>query len=220
MMEKEEKTATKQKNTKLEKRASFAQKHPKLNIVLGFILLAIIFMGAAILIKWLFSGFMVIISKVEKMDAVVITTIIAGAVSIVGVVISSIVGKCLEFKRARQEYLAQRREEPYGDFTKMVYKLLLHSKNGTYTQAEMVKDLSSFSREITLWGSKEVVTEWVQFRKNANTPEGAKKNLLLIDDIMNAMRKDLGVKKVRQKDLISFFINDPENIKLGAKQNE
>ena len=83
-------------------------------------------------------------------------------------------------EKARQEYLAQKREGPYGDFIEMVYKLLLHSKNGTYTQTEMIKDLSSFSREITLWGSKEVVTEWVQFRKNANMPEDAMKNLLVI----------------------------------------
>lgn len=220
MTEKEKKPASTQKDFKSEEKVPFAQKHPKLNIALGIIILTLLVAVAVILIKWLFSGFIAIISRVEKMDAVVITTIIAGAVSITGVIISSIVGKCLEFKKARQEYLAQRREGPYGDFIKMVYKLLLHSKNGTYTQTEMIKDLSSFSREITLWGSKEVVTEWVQFRKNANTPEGAMKNLLLIDDIMNAMRKDLGVKKVRQKDLISFFIHDPENIKLGAKQNE
>lgn len=216
----EENPVATQKDSKFGEKVPFAQKHPKLNIALGIIILALLVVIAMILIKWLFGGFITIISRVGKVDAVVITAIIAGAVSITGVIISSIVGKCLEFKKTRQEYLAQKREEPYGDFTKMVYKLLFQSKNGTYTQAEMIKDLSSFSREITLWGSKEVVTEWVQFRKNANTPEGAKKNLLLIDDIMNAMRKDLGVKKVRQKDLISFFINDPENIKLGAKQNE
>lgn len=76
----------------------------------------------------------------------------------------------------------------------------------------MIKDLSSFSRKITLWGSKDVVKKWVQFRKNATNPEGAMKNLLLVDDIMNAMRKDLGVKCVNQKDLLSFFVDDPENI--------
>lgn len=138
------------------------------------------------------------------MDAVVITALIAGAVSITGVVISSIVAKILEFKKSRQEYLAQKREEPYGDFIEMVYKLTINRNDKCYKQEDMIKDLSSFSRKITLWGSKDVAKKWVQFRRNATDPKGAMKNILLLDEIMNAMRKDLGVKSVGQKELLSF----------------
>lgn len=150
-------------------------------------------------IEWLFSKLGLLFSELSKMDAVVITALIAGAVSITGVVISSIVAKILEFKKSRQEYLAQKREEPYGEFIEMVYKLTINKDGKHYKQEDMVKDLSSFSRKITLWGSKDVVRKWVQFRRNATDPKGAMKNLLLIDDIMNAMRKDLGVKSVGQK---------------------
>ena len=39
-----------------------------------------------------------------KLDAVVIVALITGCVSIVGVLISSIVAKRIEYKRSRQEY--------------------------------------------------------------------------------------------------------------------
>lgn len=200
-------------------KSSFSQKHPKLNLALGFVILVISAVVVIALIKWLIECFVSIISKVEKMDAVVITAIIAGVVSIIGVIISSIVGKRLEFKKSRQEYLAQKREKPYGDFIEMVYKLMLHSKDGEYSQEEMVKDLSSFSREITLWGSKDVVKKWVQFRNNAKSSDkvAAAANLALIDEIMNAMRKDLGTKKAGRDELLKFFVNDLENTKNMRK---
>lgn len=202
----------------MKEKKSFAEKNPKLNTLLGLVILIAACYSVFLIFQWLFEKFAILVSAVGKMDAVVITTIIAGAVSIAGVIISSIVGKRLEFKKARQEYLAQKREQPYGDFTEMVYKLMLHVKDGKYGQKEMVKDLSSFSRQITLWGSKSVVKKWVQFRKNATEPEGAMKNLVLIDEIMNEMRKDLGVKKVGEKELLSFFVNDTENIKTESKK--
>ncbi len=190
----------------------FSKRHPKLNTLFGFAILIVLFVGVIIFIKWLISSFVNLVSAVNSMDAVVITTIIAGTVSIISVVISSIVGKRIEFKKARQEYLAQKREKPYGDFIEMVYRLMMKTEKTPYNQEDMVKDLSSFSREITLWGSKEVVKKWVQFRKNATSPEGVTKNLLLIEDIMNEMRKDLGTKKTKQKELLGFFVNDVENI--------
>lgn len=194
---------------------SFAQKHPKANLAIGFALLIAVVFFVFMAIEWLFNRLGLLFSELSKMDAVVITAFIAGAVSITGVVISSIVAKILEFKKSRQEYLAQKREEPYGDFIEMVYKLTINKNGKCYKQEDMVKDLSSFSRKITLWGSKDVVKKWVQFRRNATDPKGAMRNLLLIDEIMNAMRKDLGVKSVGQKELLSFFINDPENVTIN-----
>lgn len=201
-----------------QQKLSFAQKHPKANLIIGFALLIVVAFFAFMAIEWLFGKLGLLISELGKMDAVVVTALIAGAVSITGVVISSIVAKYLEFKKSRQEYLAQKREEPYGEFTEMVYKLMLNKDGKKYKQEDMIKDLSSFSRKITLWGSKNVVKKWVQFRQNATDPQGAIKNVLLIDDIMNAMRKDLGVKQVGQKELLSFFINDPENVTIDKNQ--
>ncbi|CDA79106.1 hypothetical protein [Negativibacillus massiliensis] len=145
----------------------------------------------------------------SKLDAVVIVALITGMVSIVGVVISSIVAKFIEYRKNRQNYLAQKREIPYGEFVDMIYKVQGTIKNKkSYTQEEMIADISKFSKQLTLWGSHRVVNKWVKFRENGTDPESAKKNLLLMEDIMNEMRHDLGLRRVKQGKLLAFFIND------------
>lgn len=91
----------------------------------------------------------------------------------------------------------------------MVYKIQQNTKKGgSYTEVQMLEDLSQFSKQITLWGSSRVVNKWVKFRENGTNPELAQKNLLLLEDIMNEMRKDLGLRKTKKGNLLAFFVND------------
>lgn len=91
----------------------------------------------------------------------------------------------------------------------MSYKIQQNSKKpNSYTEAQMLADLSVFSKQITLWGSSKVVKKWVQFRENSANPELARKNLLVLEDIINEMRKDLGLKRTKKGNLLAFFVND------------
>lgn len=204
----------------------FSQRHPKWNLIIGIILLLIIIaliVGAAyLLIKLLCLSIVKVVewiaSMSSKLDAVVIVALITGAVSIIGVVISSVFTKAIEHKQKRQEYLTQKREESYGGFVEIVYKLQKNSKNcSTYSQEEMIEDLSKFSKQITLWGSSKVVNKWVQFRENGTSPDNGINNIFLIEEIMNVMRKDLGLKKIQKGNLLAFFVND---IKQKMKSNK
>jgi len=195
----------------------FSERHPNLNVLLGLVVLLILLATAIGLIyaggKFICSGMVEFVdwlsSLSSKMDAVVIVALITGVVSIVGVIISSIVSKIIDYRKSRQEYLAKKREEPYGEFVDMIYKVQQNAKDkDSYTQEEMVHDLFRFSKQITLWGSSNVVKKWVKFRENAVSPDPGTNNLLLMEEIMNEMRKDLGLKKVNKGDLLSFFIND------------
>ena len=192
---------------------SFSERHPTLNFLLGLILLLILLATAVWILQYIgnqakdFLNWL--LTTVSKLDAVVIVALITGMVSIVGVVISSIVAKFIEYRKNRQNYLAQKREIPYGEFVDMIYKVQGTIKNKkSYTQEEMIADISKFSKQLTLWGSHRVVNKWVKFRENGTDPESAKKNLLLMEDIMNEMRHDLGLRRVKQGKLLAFFIND------------
>lgn len=196
---------------------SFAERHPKLNLFIGLLLLlfiAALIIGAVYLvIKLIGSGvdsFTTWLSELSsKMDAVVIVALITGMVSLVGVVISSVVAKSLEYKKARREYLAHKREKAYGEFVNMVYRIQQNGKKpGSYSEEEMLKDLYSFSQEITLWGSSNVVNKWIKFRENGLNPQAAHENIFVMEDIMNEMRKDMGLKKVPKGNLLAFFVND------------
>lgn len=204
--------------------ASFAEKHPKLNLLLGLILLVALVWLAAYFLCRVFTYIAIgtsaianwLSSLTSKLDAVVIVALITGCVSIVGVVISSIVAKRIEYRRSRQEYLAKKREEPYGQFVDMIYKVMESTKKGnSYNEKEMLEDVSKFSKQITLWGSSKIVNKWVKFRESSLNPKTAQKNLLMMEDIMNEMRADLGLKRVKKGNLLAFFIND---IKTAMKE--
>ena len=205
----------------------FSERHPRWNFFIGLLLFFGMIAGAIAIVYYvvnfishIVSSFVDWISTVATtLDAVVIVALITGSVSIVGVIISSIVAKSLEYRKARREYLTQKREKPYGEFVDMVYKIQQNGKNGNkYTQDEMIKDLMTFSKEITLWGSPSVVNKWVKFKENGMKNTGGLENVLLTEEIMNAMRKDLGLRKVKKGNLLSFFINDIKDAMKGAKK--
>ena len=202
---------------KKESNVPFAERHPRINFLLGLVILIAIVVGSGYLIWTVLSMLVSVgeqaISLLKKiattMDAVVIVALITGCVSITGVIISSIVSKIIEYRKNRQDYLAKKRETPYGEFVEMIYKVQQNTKRkGSYTEDQMVEDLSRFSKQITLWGSKRVVKKWVKFRENGANPEAAQNNLFLMEEIMNEMRKDLGLKRVKKGDLLAFFVND------------
>ena len=195
----------------------FSERHPRWNFVIGLVLLLAL-LSLAILVLYLgfkyigigIGNFVDWLKEIaSKLDAVVIVALITGSVSLIGVVLSSVVAKCIEYKKSREDYLAQKREKSYGEFISMVYKVQQNSKKaGSYTEEQMVKDMLSFSEELTLWGSKRVADKWVKFRLNGANPETAKANLFVLESIMNEMRKDMGVKRVKKGNLLSFFVND------------
>ncbi len=216
----------KEKSIQQEKiKVPFHIKHPKLNTLFGLIIL-LIAVGIAIFIlkvlfRWIGNGITGLINwtknTLSNVDAVVIVALITGVVSIISVLFSSIVSKIIESKQARRDYLNQKREEPYKQFLDMYYKILMGSKtNEQYDQVDMIKDIQEFSKSLTLWGSNRVVKLWVQFRSKSLNGE-ASKNIFLLEDLMFAMRKDMGFKRMKKGTLLKFFINDLDEHK-GEKR--
>ena len=200
-----------------DKASTWLQKHKKASTLIGIVII-IAAAVLAIIIGWsiikliitgIRRGLNWMSSTASKLDAVVIVALITGCVSVLGVIISSIVAKALNFRRSRREYLAKKREAPYGEFVDMVYKVQQNSKKpDSYTEEQMQEDILKFSRQMTLWGSPRVVDKWIRFRENGANPELAQKNLFVIEDILNDMRKDLGQRRVKKGNLLGFFVND------------
>lgn len=195
---------------------SFSERHPKWNFLISLALCLAMIVGAMLiayyalkLVGRVIDTFINWVSTVTStLDAVVIVALITGAVSITGVIISSIVGKSIEYRKSRLEYLAQKREKPYGDFIAMYYKILMSDKvKEEYTQEEMLKDISNFSQDLTLWGSNKVVKLWVDYRTKATQLKGTD-NLFEFEKILYEIRKDMGFRKMKKGTLLKFVIND------------
>ncbi|MCT1796912.1 hypothetical protein [Helcococcus kunzii] len=151
-----------------------------------------------------------IINSASKLDVVVIVALITGLVTI----INSIYSKYSENNIRRIEYLTEKREKSYTDFINFVYKAFQNEKNGfKYSQEDMIKDMNEFSSQLSLWGSPNVVKKWIEFRKKSiNQIQGDTTILLLLEEVINEMRNDLRVRKLKKGNILSIIINDIENI--------
>ena len=203
------------------KQQSFAEAHPILNtifviiIFLGFVFICIMFL------KWLITVIGNGLSDAgiwlktftSSLDAVIIVALITGSVSVVGVIFTSVVAKIIEYHQKRMEYLYQKREKPYYEFIEMVYKILQQEKLGEkYSEKEIERDMNKFSQQLTLWGSNKVIQKFIKFRKSAASNENKTDILFASEDLMYAMRSDMGLPKMKKGSLLSININDIENI--------
>ena len=85
------------------------------------------------------------------------------------------------------------------------------SQKEKMSEDEMIQMISEFSKGLTLWGSNRVVRKWLKYRKNSI--QGGTDSLLILEDILYEMRRDVGLKKRMKKgDMLSFFINDIDTL--------
>lgn len=189
------------------------------NKILNYFLLLLIIVDIYFVGKHLFEKVPILVSSTIKylqnmttsLDAVILVALITGIISL----LNSFYSRYSDSRTKRREYLSAKREKPYSEFIELVYKINQNGKNGfTYSQKFMVKDISSFNSKLSLWGSPKVVKKWNAFRKSSLEvkSEDNTELLILMEEVMNEMRKDLGVKSVGQGNLLSFFINDIENV--------
>lgn len=198
----------------------FSERHPRLNLLLGIIMLVAIIAIAILLIKFIFQllgvgivamgGFLKKI--VSTTDKVIIVAMITGSVSILGVVISSIIAKIVDYRFNVKKYLYDKREVPYEQFIDMVYRIMEDvnkPENDRMPESEMQKMVSEFSKGLTLWGSNRVAKKWIKYRKQCQ--DGSAQNLFLLEEIIYEMRRDVGLRrKMKKGNILSFFINDIE----------
>ena len=196
--------------------ASFIGKKNNDSIILKSLLLLLILLDLYYLglyfIEYIPTFIITIITFLHTMtstlDAVVLVALITGGITL----LNSFYSKYSESKNKRREYLASKRETPYSEFIELINKVSQQGNNSCiYSEVDMLKDISSFNSKLILWGSPKVVKKWNTFRKNS-LQNNSENTLILIEDVMNEMRKDLGVKPVKKGSLLSIFINDIEKI--------
>ena len=85
-------------------------------------------------------------------------------------------------------------------------------QNEKLSEEEVVKMINELSKGLTLWGSNRVVKKWLKYRKSSL--DGNNKNMLIeLEDIIYEIRRDVGLgRRLKRGDMLSFFINDVEEI--------
>lgn len=196
-----------EKKQKIKDTRPFSQRHPKWNFFFGLIILILLGIGAYFLVKLVGTGILKFIKALievsSKLDAVIIVALITALFTI----LSGIVSKIFDFKQKRREYLSQKREEPYAEFINVYYKMQEKvSKHEEYKPEEMFEDIQKFQKKLMLWGSNRVVKAWIDFRTNTS-PDGSNV-LFYMENILYAIRKDMGYRNLGKGKLLSMTIND------------
>ena len=216
--------STKESLVNTEEKMSFAQRHPRINFMMGLALLLILVFAVILLIWFIFSclgnGIEQLVAFLKMFvgttDKVIIVAMITGMVSIIGVVFTSVIAKIIDYRYNVKKYLYDKRETPYEQFISIVYTIMEDVKkpiNEQMTEFDKFKMMSEFSRGLTLWGSNKVVKKWLRYRRAALEGMSPENSLLLLEDIIYEIRKDVGQRKRLGKgDVLSIFINDIEKI--------
>lgn len=188
----------------------------------GFIALAII-VGLLNLIvtglKAIWTGFLSLINTLSTLDTVLIIALISGAITILGLIVNSIISvalKVYEYRKKTKAELRIKMEKPYSEFINLIFDMMMRTKQSKVMSEKEIQDrMIGFSKEVALYGSNKVVKRWAYFRTSADklTPL---ENLTLLENILFAIREDLGMRKrgMKKGDILSLFINDiPEILK-------
>jgi len=169
----------------------------------GLALLCFVILAA---IYWLLNHFF---TKIMDQPSQVAVAIIAGIVAVVTSQQHAKAREIAELHRPKKTKL-------YTEFITQIVGILRNTKEGKTQDASASKKLENFFFDFTtgvmLWGAPDVLRHYAAFRKISAKSDP--RNLLLMDDILQAMRKDLGLSNwgLARGDLIKMLLTDPESL--------
>ena len=177
-------------------------------MVLFLLFIAAIGVGLFFLIKLVWNSFI----SLDNQVAIAIVT--ASATAFVGV-ITILVGKNLEKRREIEQQHRMQKVEIYGYFMEKMFGIIgkIREKNTglKLPQEDLVKFVEKFSRDLILWGGRNVIKEYGKFRDFGISPTSNKKSILFkFENVLYSIRKDLGHSNTNllKGDLLKLFIKD------------
>jgi len=144
----------------------------------------------------------------------------ASIIAFSGTIIAGIGAVVIAQQRSKSREIAEahraKKIELYNSFITTMIGIIREHKGEDSKALEGNKKIEefffTFTAEVVLWGSPSVLGHYATFRNC-----GQEKNLnivLVMDDIMQAMRKDLGLSNwgLSRGDLMKMFLTDPETL--------
>ncbi|WP_395089886.1 hypothetical protein [Armatimonas sp.] len=135
-------------------------------------------------------------------------SIIAGVLTISGTVASMIYNAKSQRKREIEASIRTRKSEAYEHFIGILFNVM---KNGIDPEDEEIKQsFYGFFEKLTVWGSDEVVVEYIKWKSSIAENPDSTETLHKMEQLLLAIRRDLGHenKYFRSMDLMRIFVND------------
>lgn len=157
----------------------------------------------------------------EQLDKGVAASIVAACGTVFAAVFTVTVSQHINKKREIDDAHREYKIKLYSKFIEFTIDWMYkhaEDQNKTHSQHKKQRDQKelehffiSFSKELTLWASPEVIKAWSKFREQAGS-SNSKVTLKNVDAIYRAMRRDLGNSNIglESLSLIKLFLKEGE----------
>jgi hypothetical protein len=142
-------------------------------------------------------------------DKEIIVALIIACSTIVVTVITLVVGKYYEKKKEIENSLRNKKIPVYEEFVSFTFKVLNKEIDLSKNIEKSNKLFLDITQKLIIWGSDDVLNQWMKFRNNAQ--EGKSENIVFdLEKIMYVIRKDLGHKnyEMEKGDILKLFVSD------------
>lgn len=154
----------------------------------------------------------------KSIDPTLAAGILAASATILVSVITIMLSKRQEHKVEIESQLRQKKIPIYEKLIEFIFLITFAEKLGKKqpSEKEMIQFFADTTKDLVVWGSKDMVKAFGDFRENlVSSTEGGepKKVLATVEDLMFAIRKDLGHKHVgiKRGDILRLYISDLNN---------
>lgn len=164
----------------------------------------------AICLWYFYQAAIYVINIFVGLPKEIIAPIIAGISVVLASLITVILGKYFERKYIVSQEQRVKRTPMYQELITFIFKLLPEKEEERLSESEQVEFIRKFTEMVLLWGSNEVIKEWSLFRTNIMKSSQSTDNLFLLENVLIAIRNDLGHKSsgIKKGDILRLFIND------------
>ncbi|MGD1859847.1 MAG: hypothetical protein ACFB0E_07740 [Leptolyngbyaceae cyanobacterium] len=148
-------------------------------------------------IAWLFyKAIIAIIFGILSLESDIAVAVIAASASISVSLMSLVVSKYLESRAAITQEIRAKKIPIYEELISFVMRVVFAQRLGLepVTEDELMEFMAEFTEKITVWGSDDVIKVWRKFRLSAASGSNTQSILFMYEDILLAIRKDLGHK--------------------------
>jgi hypothetical protein len=180
--------------------------------ILSWVVTILSFAGSAAVLYGIVLAIMSVVRIFSSLDKTEAAAFIAAFATIVVSVVSVVFGNLYTSYLRVQKENRTKKIPVYEALLTFMFRFFGSSEKTPAPNEDEAKTfMAEFNREFMVWGSDSVVAAWVRWRKHfAKSPDDTKEAMFLIEDLIRAIRRDLGHrnKGLAEGDILAIFIND------------